>query len=130
MNIESVTTLFQLFSGEDDTEKYQPIISLAVSETEKMLADGADITDVRLEFLCAAIANYRLQQINAAHDRSESTYAGKLVTSPENSGALGYAEKLLADYMNLCSGLIKPRTFVFMSFGSETEVQENAQNGS
>ena len=37
MNIESVKTLFTLFSGEDVTEKYLPLISLSVSEVEKML---------------------------------------------------------------------------------------------
>lgn len=119
MNIESVKSLFRLFSGEDDIEAYLPLIELSVSETEKMLLDGADSTDVRLEFLCAAIANFKFQQANAAHDRSESTYAGKLLSSPENSGVLGYAEKLLSEYMNLCSDLITTKTFVFMSFGSD-----------
>lgn len=121
MNIESVKSLFTLFSGEGDCESYMPVITLAIAETEKMLADGADNSDIRLDFLCAAIANYRLQQINAAHDRTESTYAGKLLTSPENSGTLRYAEKLLSDYINLCGDLIKPRTFMFMSFGMEKE---------
>lgn len=126
MNIESVKSLFQLFSGESDLERYMPLVSLAAAETEKMLTDGADSSDIRLDFLCAAIANYRLQQINAAHDRTESTYAGKLLTSPENSGTLRYAEKLLTDYFNLCDDLIKPRTFMFMSFGTGTEDLYNA----
>lgn len=126
LNIESVKSLFTLFSGECHLEPYMPLISLAAAETEKMLAEGADVTDIRLDFLCAAIANYRLQQINAAHDRTESTYAGGFAVSPENSGSLRYAEKLLGDYMNLCQDLIKPRTFMFMSFSTETEDLENA----
>lgn len=126
MNIESVKPLFRLFSGENDLETYMPVITLAVAETEKMLADGADSSDIRLDFLCAAAANYRLQQINAARGRSESTYAGKLAAAPENSGSLRYAEKLLGDYINLCEELIKPRTFMFMSFGAETEDYNNA----
>lgn len=121
MNIESVKSLFMLFSGLDEYEKYMPVISLAVAETEKMLTEEAQCDDIRLCFLCAAVANYRLQQINAAHDRTESTYAGKLTATPQNSGCLQYAEKLLNDYINLCSELIKPRTFMFMSFGTGME---------
>lgn len=126
MNIESIKPLFQLFSGEDDIGRFMPLITLAAAETERMLTDGADRSDIRLDFLGAAIANYRLQQINAAHDRTESTYAGRLAADCGNSGSLRYAEKLLSDYINLCGDLIKPRTFMFMSFGTETEGLKNA----
>lgn len=121
MNIESVKNIFSLFSGETDLEKYSPLIALAVRETDKMLVSENIEGDIRLDFLCAALANYRLQQINAAHDRSESTYTGKMITSPQNSGTLKYAEKLLQDYINLCSDIIKPRTFMFASFSCGTE---------
>lgn len=120
MNIESVKSVFTLFSGETDFEKYSPIIDLAVSEVENMISSEG-CSDVRLDFLCAALANYRLQQINAAHDRYEDTYAGKMLNSPADSGTLGYAERLLADYMDLCRDIIKPQTFTFMSFGCGTE---------
>lgn len=121
MNIESVKNIFALFSGETDLEKFSPIIALAVCETEKMLVSESTNGDIRLDFLCAALANYRLQQMNAAHDRSESTYMDKAVTSGQDSGTLKYAEKLLQDYINLCSDIIKPRTFMFAAFccGSE-----------
>lgn len=119
MNIESVKTLFTLFSGEDVSENYTPIIILAVSEVEKILLPESDPTDVRLDFLCAAIANHRLQQINSARERSEFTVAGKMLTTSQNI-ALSYSEKLLRDYMNMCEDLIKPKTFMFMSFSGET----------
>lgn len=121
MNIESVKSVFTLFSGETDFEKYSPIIALAMQEVENMLVDKEACDDIRLDFLCAAAANYRLQQINAAHDRSEITYAGKMLASPANSGTLKYAEKLLSDYINLCGNLVKPKTFMFMSFGCGKE---------
>lgn len=117
MNIESVKSLFSLFSGEENVEKYMPFISLAVSETEKMLVDGADSSDVRLDFLSAASANYRLALVNAARDRSESTYAGKISSAAQENSTVKYAEKMLMDYINLCGGLIKSGNFVFMSFG-------------
>lgn len=119
MNIESVKTLFTLFSGEDISETYTPIITLAVSEIEKMLVPEANNEDIRLEFLCAAIANHRLQQINSARERAEFTVAGKMLTASQNT-ALAYSEKLLRDYMNMCDDLIKPKTFMFMSFSGET----------
>lgn len=120
MNIEAVKTLFTLFSGEDVSEKYTPLINLSVSEVEKMLLPEANPDDVRLDFLCAAVANHRLQQINSARERAEFTVAGKMLTVSQNT-TVSYAEKLLRDYMNLCSDLIKQKTFVFMSFSDVTE---------
>lgn len=112
MNIESVKTLFRMFSGEDDTEKYAPLIELALAETEKMILPDADRNDVRLAFLCAAIANHRLCQINSARDRTQITYGGKMLTNSSDS-VLAYSEKLLRDYLELCSDLITPRMFTF-----------------
>lgn len=126
MNIESVKSLFTLFSGEEDCEKYMPIINLALTETKKMLVSTDYAEDIRVEFLCAAIANYRLRQLEAACDRSEYTYAGKLITSPDNGGALHFASLLLSDYISMCEGLIKPSGFTFISFCSETEGLYNA----
>lgn len=120
MNIEAVKTLFTLFSGEDVSEKYTPLINLSVSEVEKILLPDADLDDVRLDFLCASMANHRLQQINSARERSEFTVAGKMLTSSQNT-TVSYSEKLLHDYMNLCSDLIKQKTFVFMSFADVKE---------
>ncbi|MDE6092095.1 MAG: hypothetical protein K2G14_03270, partial [Ruminococcus sp.] len=119
MNIESIKTLFTLFSGEDVSETYTQLITLAISEVEKMLLPESDPTDIRLDFLCAAIANNRLQQINSARERAEFTVAGKMLTVSQNT-ALSYSEKLLRDYMNLCEDLIKPKTFMFMSFSNGT----------
>lgn len=119
MNIESVKTLFTLFSGEEELGRYSPLITLAMAEVEKMLLPDADPTDIRLDFLCAATANHRLQQLNAAHDRTEVTFAGDMLQAPSQvrtSGPLAYSESLLRDYMQLCEDLIQPKNFVFLSF--------------
>lgn len=122
MNIESVKNLFELFSGEEVSEKYMPLITLSVIEVEKMLLPGVDPSDIRLDFLCAALANHKLQEVNAARERSEYTAAGKMLTTSQNT-ALKYAGNLLHDHMNLCSELIKEKTFVFMGFaGNEEEI--------
>lgn len=115
MNIESIKTLFTLFSGEDVSEKYMPIITLSVVEVEKMLLPETNPSDMRLDFLCASLANYKLQQINSARERSEYTISGKMLSNLQNT-SLEFAEKLLHDYMNICNELIKEKTFIFMGF--------------
>ena len=112
MNIESVKSLFRMFSGEDEPEKYAPLIELALAEVEKMLLPDADRSDVRLPFLCAAIANYRLCQINSSRDRTQVTYAGKMLRDGGDSSS-AYAQRLLRDYLELCGELIFPQTFTF-----------------
>ncbi|NLT09743.1 MAG: hypothetical protein GXY08_09595 [Ruminococcus sp.] len=120
MNIESVKSLFMLFSGEDDADRYAPLIRLAVKETESMLLPEADSADIRLDFLSAAIAFYRMRRILAARDREKYTYAGKMPSAGQDSSAV-YAERLLRDYISLCSDLISSDTFVFMSFSGGKE---------
>ena len=97
MHIESVKSLFTIFTGETNYDAFMPIINLAVSETEKMLRTDADTEDVRLDFLCAAIANFRLVQIK-------------------------YAEKLMCDYISLCRDLIISDSFAFIGFGKGDEL--------
>ena len=118
--IESVKSVFALLSGIDDCEKYSSVITLAVHEVEDMLIDE-DCADIRLDFLCAALANFRVQQLLAAHDRSEFTFAGKTasVSSAKNVSPLHFAEKLLGDYLAMCKNLVKPQPFVFFSCGGK-----------
>lgn len=113
MNLESVKTLFQLFSGEEPNEKYAPVITLAMTEVTRLLRPDADASDVRLDFLAAAFANYRVRTILCSAQSDKVTYAGKLVT-PENDSSLAYAEKLLRDHCELCSDLIYPYSFIFI----------------
>ncbi len=126
MNTEAVKTLFLLFSGQSDSDELMPFVTLAIAETEGMLADNADSSDIRLDFLCAAQANYRYCQAAASRDGSVNTVGGSLIKYSDKGGALRYAELLLSDYMNMCSDLIKPKTFMFMSFGNETEGNDYA----
>lgn len=123
MNIESIKSLFRLISGEDSCEGFMPVITLAVKETENMLLPDTDPSDVRLEFLCAAIANYRLCTIKNAQDRTDSTYGGKMLSDSQNIHSLSYAKNLLNDYFDLCHELIKPKTFTFISFGGDFNAQ-------
>lgn len=113
MNIENVKSLFTMFSWEENTEKYEALITLAMTEVEKMLLPEADENDIRLNFLCAALANFRYRQALSVADRSEYTYAGRML-STEKDGHLSFSENLLRDYCRLCSDLIKNTDFIFM----------------
>lgn len=123
MDSVSVRALFSLFSGEDDIQKYEPIISLAENETLAMLLPDADRDDVRLDFLCASLANARFRQMEAGQDRSRYTYAGKFIDSGKGS-CLEYAERMFRDYLGLCSDLVKPSGFVFFSFPGKEDISD------
>ncbi|WP_455529233.1 hypothetical protein [Ruminococcus sp.] len=121
MDRETVTSLFELFTGAHNGIEYYRIIDLAIYETGTMLRPDAERTDARLNFLSAAIAFYRLQQILAARERAECTYAGKVLKESQNT-AYDYSKRLLRDYFQLCSDLLYPKTFIFSSFSSGEDV--------
>ena len=112
MDIQEVVSLFDLFTGEEIGDTYIKIINLAMYEVICMLVPGADRTDPRLEYLAAALAYYRYQQILAARERAAVTYGGKVLKESQNT-AYEYSKQLLSDYMQICRGLIKTDTFVF-----------------
>ena len=118
MNIESVKSLFELFSSEEQEDNL-PLVELAVAEVEKMLLPDADPSDIRLNFLAAAIANYRLRQIKASRDRTKVTYAGKML---DTSYTVNSAAGLLRDYLQLCSPLIQQKTFIFAGFSGGEKI--------
>lgn len=120
INIDSIYSLFRLFSGED-AEKNKNFILLAKKETERMLLPDVQ-EDERINFLCAAIANYRYQQAKATSDDSEYTYTGEM-NSDKKKNILVFAENMLRDYYQLCSDIIKPQNFVFMGFSSSDETE-------
>ena len=113
MNSDNVERLFTLFSGETYSQTLAPYLDIADTEVKRMLLPNADIDDTRLDFLCAAIGNYRYRQANAAQDRSEYTCAGKMLSS-EDGRTLSFSENLLRDYLSLCRDLISGTDFVFM----------------
>jgi len=113
MNVENVKSLFSMFSGDDECdERYMPIINLAVSEVEGMTQGKS--SDPRLDFLAAALANFRLCQLNSARDRSTVTVGGKTVSNGGDT-VLKYAEKMLNEYMALCGDIVTAREFAFIA---------------
>ena len=121
MNRTNIRNLFLLFSGEDNCDTLMPFIDISIMEITKILRPDADDEDIRLDFLCAANANYRYQQAKSARDNSEYTYAGKMISADKNN-VVSYALKLLKDYYELCSDLLTQQNFIFMSFSSKGEI--------
>ena len=120
MDIETICGLFTLFSGED-SDDYLPIITMSMTEVGQLVRSDTSITDSRLNFLCAALANYHYHQAMCSRENSAVTYAGKMNRS-ETDISLIYAERLLKSYMALCHDIMKASDFLFMSFSSSEEV--------
>ncbi len=128
MNTEKVKKLFTLFSGEEYEEKHQDILDLGIAEVTKMLREGADAEDTRLDFLAAAFANYRFCQAQLSADGRLYTYGGSM---PDGSaggkwGIMDFAGNLLKDYFQMCRDLITPDTFVFFGFSKGGDEQWKA----
>ena len=107
-----VKQIFTLFAGEPANVDWLAVITAACREVEGMLLPDADDTDVRLEFLAAAVANSRAQTIRLSSGKSGYEYAGSII-APGKSSSADFAAALLRDYMELCRGLIKPKVFIF-----------------
>lgn len=120
--IDTVMSLFKLFSGQE-VEKNEAFIIIARDELTKIVIPEAMETDERVNFLCAAIANYRYQQAKSASDRTTYTYAGGMEKNTDYS-PLAFAENMLKDYFNMCSDIIKPKNFVFMGFSKESDLND------
>lgn len=112
MNIPKIKSLFKLFSGNECTAEFEPLVDIAVIEIQGMLLENADISDPRLDYLCAAMANFRYYQAMAAQDRSQYTYGGKML-SEVSGNILSFAEGLLKGYFTLCADLLDGSDFVF-----------------
>ncbi len=113
MNVANIKSFFRLFSGNECTAEIEPIIEIAMIEVEKMLLETADSSDVRLDYLCAAMANFRYYQALASADRSSYTYGGKVLNDSDGK-ILSFAEGLLKGYIQLCDDLLNTSDFVFM----------------
>ena len=120
MDIETICALFTLFSGED-SDDYLIIINMSMTEVGHLVKSDTSIADERLNFLCAALANYHYHQAMCSRENSAVTYAGKMNRS-ETDISLIYAERLLKSYMALCHDIMKASDFLFMSFSNSEEV--------
>jgi hypothetical protein len=113
MNNAVINSLFTLFSGERDTDKYEPLISSAQGWVNRMLKDDADSGDARLDYLCAAVANLKYVQMTCVRKRINYTYAGAEDSSQRPSLEYEFAKELVNEYYAEAADLIQDNGFVF-----------------
>lgn len=118
MNIAQITSLFTLFSGEIDTEKYQPLIDSAIEQVNRRLKDIDCANDTRLDYLCAAIANYRYSQITCIKNKVAYTYAGTGDSKGNSQLEYDFAKELMCEYYKSVTDLIYDEDFVFCTVGT------------
>lgn len=113
MNMQMIGSLFALFSGEQDVQKFLPLLMTAVQEVLQMLRGEADGSEVRLCYLAAAIANLRYTQMYGAQEKALATYAGTIARQSDSDQQLRFAKQLVYSYRGLCADLIRDTDFVF-----------------
>lgn len=113
MKMEMVCSLFTLFSGESDVNRFMPLLMTAMAEIRSRLRFEANTADVRLCYLTAAVANLRYTQIFGARDKALATYAGTIARQSDATQQLQFAERLVSSYEGLCADLLDDRKFVF-----------------
>ncbi|MDE6520554.1 MAG: hypothetical protein K2K91_08925 [Ruminococcus sp.] len=122
--VDTVISLFELFSGQE-IAKNEGFVILAMDEVEKYVKPAAFNADERVNFLCAAIANYRYQQAKAASNRTTYTYAGGMEKNADSDYTpLAFAESMMRDYFNMCSDIMIPKNFVFRGFSKESDLND------
>ena len=115
MDMETIGSLFRLFSGETDVALHLPLLYTAVGEVRARLREDADEKDIRLAYLAAAIANVRYAQIYAAREKVTATYAGTIATMSDGDQVLRFAESLVSAYCGLCAELLTDKGFDFFT---------------
>ncbi len=113
MNLQMIGSLFTLFSGEEDLKKFLPLLMTAVHEVTAKLRTDADAGEVRLCYLCAAVANLRYTQMYGAREKALATYAGTIARQSDGEQQLRFALHLVNSYRALCSDLLRDEQFVF-----------------
>lgn len=114
MDIEKINGLFTLFSGETDVKKYISVINSAVCDVLPKLKKNADLSDERIAFLCAAVANLRYLQIKSFRDTLTFTRSGTAVTEDNSGYKSELARNLVRDYWISISDLVEDSDFVFI----------------
>lgn len=113
MDMQMISSLFRLFSGEEDTDKYMPVLMTAVQEVRTALRSQEQVREVRLCYLAAAVANLRYTQMFGAREKALATYAGTISRESDCSHQLRFAAQLVSSYKALCCDLLQEQDFFF-----------------
>ncbi|MBR7083919.1 MAG: hypothetical protein IKI37_01895 [Oscillospiraceae bacterium] len=113
MDMQMIYSLFRLFSGEEDSQKYMPILTASVQEVKASLLNPDSEQEVRLCYLAAAVANLRYTQMFGAQQKALATYAGNVAKESDLSHQIRFAEQLVRSYKSLCADLVQEQEFFF-----------------
>ena len=105
MNINQISSLFTLFSGETDTETYRPLIDSAIAQVERRLKEDVQDSD--------AIANFRYSQITCVKNKIAYTYAGTADSKGNSQLEYDFARELMREYYKAASDLLYDDGFIF-----------------
>lgn len=111
MDMTTIAALFTMFSGEEDVETFEPVLIAAIEEVTQELKQT--VTDARLDYLAAAVANLRYTQIFGAREKALATYAGTLRRASDFEQQMRFAKQLVYFYKKLCGDLLKDSEFAF-----------------
>lgn len=107
MNMHVIISLFSLFSGENDTDRFFPVLTAAREEVRSVLKENVDTNEIRLCYLAAAVANLRYTEIYGARENALATYAGTITRESDATHQLHFAQQLVKSYQGLCRDLIR-----------------------
>lgn len=114
MNIEKIFSLFKLFYGEEDAEKFLPVAELAADYTERRIIGDENRSDPRVYYLAAAETLCRTLEIKAARERLTLTRTGAASAASDYAERLACAKELYDSYQGLCVGIIRDDGFLFL----------------
>ena len=115
MDMNTITSLFSLFSGESDTDRFLPIVTTACEEVRSTLRENADTSATGLCYLAAAVANLRYTEIYFARENTLATYAGTIARESDATQRLHFAQQLVKSYQGLCRELIRDSSAFLLS---------------
>lgn len=113
LNLDTIKTIFKMFSGVEDPDEYQDLIQSAMNDMASMLSDPLYYTDSRLSFVCASLANWKYQQFMASRDRLNYTYAGTVSQRHDGKDQLQDAENMFYHYLATVKDIITDGGFYF-----------------
>ncbi len=108
INRDTVEKLFLYYLGDTRETEFDPLLDMAISETEQLLRDDADRTDTRIPYLAAALTLQQYRKMMAARDRTTYTPTGAAATTSSHSEMLEAAASLVRENMAHCADLVKP----------------------
>lgn len=106
-----IRKLFLIFACVEDCGKWDDFVDAAILKVSGELKDGADSSDPRISFYCAAVANLLYHETLCARGAALPTYAGEIPAAAKGSCEL--AQRLALAYRENAANLLKDNNFAF-----------------